>query len=131
MKFLVDTSVLLWSVSERSKLNARAVRILTLAGSNLYLSSASVWEIGIKYAIGRLPLHVEPEVFVSDVHREMGMLPLGIEHHHAIEAARLPRHHADPFDRMLIAQARAEGMMVLTSDRVFGKYEVEWEYCGR
>ena len=129
MKFLLDTSVLLWSVAERSKLNSRAIRILSLAGSNLYLSAASVWEISIKYAIGRLPLHVEPELFVSEAQRKMGMRPLDIEYLHAVEAGRLPRHHGDPFDRMLIAQARTERMVLLTADRIFQSYEVESEYC--
>lgn len=130
MKFLLDTSVLLWSVADRRKLNSRALRILSLAGSNLYLSSASVWEIAIKYAIGRLPLHVEPEQFVSEVQRKTGMRPLDIDQRHAIEAGRLPRHHGDPFDRMLIAQARTEKMVLLTADRIFQSYEVEQEYCG-
>jgi PIN domain nuclease of toxin-antitoxin system len=130
MKFLLDTSVLLWSVAERAKLNSRAVRILSLAGSNLYLSAASVWEISIKYAIGRLPLHVEPELFVSEAQRKMGMRPLDIDYLHAVEAGRLPRHHADPFDRMLIAQARTERMVLLTADRIFQNYQVEQEYCG-
>ena len=130
MKFLLDTSVLLWSVAERRKLNSRAVRILSLADSNLYLSAASVWEISIKYAIGRLPLHVEPELFVSEAQRKMGMRPLDIDYLHAVEAGRLPRHHGDPFDRMLIAQARTERMVLLTADRVFQNYDVEQEYCG-
>src|SRR5258707_2447599 len=97
MKFLLDTSVLLWSVAERPKLNSRAIRILSLGGSNLYLSAASVWEIAIKYAIGRLPLHVEPERFVSEVQRKMGMRPLDIDQLHAIEAGRLARAPADSF----------------------------------
>src|SRR5258708_4724356 len=130
MKFLLDTSVLLWSVAERPKLNPRTIRILALAGSNLYLSAASVWEIAIKYAIGRLPLHVEPERFVSEVQRKMGMRPLDIDHLHAIEAGRLPRHHGDPFDPMLTAQARAGRKVVLTGDCAFQKYEVEQGYCG-
>jgi PIN domain nuclease of toxin-antitoxin system len=130
MKFLLDTSVLLWSVGDRAKLNSRAIRILSLAGSHLYLSAASVWEISIKYAIGRLPLHLEPELFVSEMQRKMGMRPLDIDHLHAVEAGRLPRHHGDPFDRMLIAQARTERMVLLTADRVFQSYEVEQEYCG-
>jgi PIN domain nuclease of toxin-antitoxin system len=124
MKFLLDTSVLLWSVAERPKLNPRAIRILSLAGSNLYLSAASVWEIAVKCAIGRLSLHVEPERFVSEVQRKMGMRPLDIDHLHAVEAGRLPRHHGDPFDRMLIAQAMEEGLTIVTRDRELEAYGV-------
>ena len=124
MKFLLDTSVLLWSVAERRKLNSRAVRILSLADSNLYLSAASVWEISIKYAIGRLPLHVEPELFVSEAQRKMGMRPLDIDYLHAVEAGRLPRHHGDPFDRMLVAQASLEALTLVTSDERLREYDV-------
>jgi PIN domain nuclease of toxin-antitoxin system len=95
MKFLLDSSVLLWSVAERRKLNSRAIRILSLAGSNLYLSAASVWEISIKYAIGRLPLHVEPDLFVSEAQRKMGMRPLDIDFLHAVEVGRLRKLHVE------------------------------------
>jgi len=84
----------------------------------------------IRYAIGRLPLHVEPELFVSEAQRKMGMRSLDIDYVHAVEAGRLPSHHGDPFDRMLIAQARTERMVLLTADRIFESYEVEKEYCG-
>jgi PIN domain nuclease of toxin-antitoxin system len=131
MNYLVDTSVVLWSVAEEHKLNARALDLLSSPTSTLFLSTASVWEIAIKYSLGSLPLHEEPEELISDVMRGMGMHALHISHTHAIEAGRLPNHHRDPFDRMLIAQARAEEMVLLTADRVYQKYKVELEYCGK
>ena len=131
MNYLVDTGVVLWSVAEEHKLNARALDLLSSSASTLYLSTASVWEIAIKYSLGSLLLHAEPQVFIPDVIRGMGMHALHINHTHAIEAGRLPNHHRDPFDRMLIAQAREEEMVLLTADRVFRKYEVEQEFCGK
>lgn len=131
MNYLVDTSVVLWSVVEEHKLNARAIQLISSTASTLYLSSVSVWEIAIKYSLGSLPLHAEPAAFIPEVIRGMRMHPLDINYGHAIEAGHLPGHHRDPFDRMLIAQARSEGMTILTGDRVFQKYDVEQVYCGR
>jgi len=131
VNYLLDTSVALWSVVEEHKLNARARGLLSSAESVLYLSAASVWEVTIKYSLRELPLHEEPETFVPELIQAMGLHTLAINHTHAIEAGRLPGHHRDPFDRMLIAQARTEGMVLLTSDRIFRKYEVEQVYCGR
>lgn len=131
MRLLLDTSVVLWSVAGEHKLNSRATGLLRSSASHLYLSSASAWEIAIKYALGTLKLHVEPAVLVPDIIRGMGMQALDISHLHAIEAGRLPTHHRDPFDRMLIAQARLEGLTLLTADKIFRKYEVEQIFCGK
>jgi PIN domain nuclease of toxin-antitoxin system len=131
MKVLLDTNVVLWSVVEEYKLNTRAIDLLRSKTSILFLSSAAAWEIAIKYALGRLPLPEEPAAFVPDVIRGLGMHVLDITTVHAIEAGRLPKHHRDPFDRMLIAQAREEGLVLLTADRIFEKYKVEQVFCGR
>ena len=131
MRLLLDTSVVLWSVAGEHKLNSRAAELLRSSASHLYLSSASAWEIAIKYALGTLKLHVEPGVLVPEIIRGMGMQPLDISHLHAIAAGQLPTHHRDPFDRMLIAQARLEGLTLLTADTIFRKYEVEQIFCGK
>jgi len=131
MRYLLDTSVLLWSVEDESKLSKRGRELLSSADSEVYLSSASSWEIAIKYALGTLPLHIAPAVFIPEVMQGMALRPLEINHIHAVEAGRLPLHHRDPFDRMLIAQAQVEGMVLLTGDRVFQKYEVDQVFCGK
>lgn len=131
MRFLLDTSVILWSVAEEHKLNARALEAIRSKTDVLYMSAVSAWEIAVKYDLGDLRLHTEPVSFVPEVIRGMGMQVLDITPVHAIEAGRLPHHHRDPFDRMLIAQANVEGMTLLTSDRIFGRYELEQVYCGR
>jgi len=131
MKYLVDTSVLIHSLIAQSKLNQRAISLLSDKSSELYLSAVSSWEITIKVATGKLILPDRPAEFVTRAIRIMSLQSLDITHLHAFAVDTLPNHHRDPFDRMLIAQALAEGMVLLTRDRDFEKYEVEQVYCGR
>jgi PIN domain nuclease of toxin-antitoxin system len=104
MKYLLDTSVFLWSLGAEHKLNKKAQDLLSSSEAELYLSAASSWEIAIKFALGTLALPKPPS---------------------------LPPHHRDPFDRMLIAQARMENMVLLTADRTLLKYEVKTMFCGK
>ena len=113
MKYLVDTSVALWTVLDDRQLNRRAKSVLSSSASSLYFSSASVWEIAIKYSSGDLPLHSEPAIFVPEMIRRMQMQALHITHIYAMEACRLPRIHADPFDRMLVAKRVASNWYCL------------------
>ena len=131
MKYLVDTSVALWTVLDDRQLNRRAKSVLSSSASSLYFSSASVWEIAIKYSSGDLRLHSEPGIFLPEMIRGMQMQALHITHIHAMEAGRLPRIHADPFDRMLVAQASCEQLVLLTADEKLTKYPVRYFYCGR
>ena len=119
MKLLLDTHVLLWAlVVDRRLSNAQAGAIIQ---GELYLSSASIWEIAIKRAIGKLDV---PDHFAKAA-VNAGCRPLPITWVHAEAAAALPMHHSDPFDRMLIAQAQIEGLTVLSSDSKFSAYDVE------
>jgi PIN domain nuclease of toxin-antitoxin system len=131
MKYLVDTSVLIHSLIAQSKLNHRAINLLTDSSSELYLSAVSSWEITIKVGTGKLVLPEKPAEFVTRAMRTMFLRSLDITHIHALAVDALPDHHRDPFDRMLIAQALAEGMILLTRDRIFEKYEVEQIFCGK
>jgi PIN domain nuclease of toxin-antitoxin system len=131
MKYLVDTSVLIHSLISRPKLNDRALSVLADQSSKLYLSSVSSWEIIIKAGLGKLQLPESPSQVVTRAMRELSLLPLNITHAHALAVEDLPNHHQDPFDRMLIAQAQSEGMVLLTSDRIFEKYRVERLFCGK
>ena len=130
MTFLLDTSILLWAVAEPHKLNARARQLLSARASLLYLSSASAWEIAIKYSIGTLKLPADPATFIPTVIQRMSLHNLDIALVHAVEAARLPQHHRDPFDRMLLAQAKIESLTLLTADSIFRKYDVHQLHCG-
>lgn len=119
MKLLLDTHVLLWALIDDPRLSEAQAR--AIGEGELYLSAASVWEIGIKRAIGKLDL---PED-IFDVARDAGCRPLPITWQHAETAAALPPLHSDPFDRMLIAQAIREGLTLVSSDAKFRGYEVD------
>lgn len=91
----------------------------------LYLSAASAWEIAIKSSLGRLRLPMDPAEYVRTRLLQSQTLPLAITHEHALRVASLPAHHRDPFDRLLIAQAQLEALVIMTSDAHFSAYEVE------
>ncbi|MFV0643160.1 MAG: type II toxin-antitoxin system VapC family toxin [Sphingomonadaceae bacterium] len=110
---------MLWSILNDPRLTKTQRQAVT--GGELYLSSASVWEIGIKRSIGKLD--VPEQVF--DIAVDAGCRPLPISWTHAEAAAALPLHHTDPFDRMLIAQARCEGLRLVSSDRKLAAYDVD------
>lgn len=119
MRVLLDTHVLLWAVLNDPRLSKAQVQ--TISEGALYLSAASVWEIEIKRAIGKL--NVPDDLY--DVAVDAGCRPLPISWTHAQAAAVLPRHHTDPFDRMLIAQARCEGLRLASSDAKMAAYDVD------
>jgi PIN domain nuclease of toxin-antitoxin system len=131
VKCLLDTNVFLWGAWTPDKLNQQGLNLLSSGSSELYLSAASSWEIAIKFALGSLPLPEPPPKFIPRVMGAMALRSLDITHSHGIAAGELPRHHRDPFDRMLIAQARSEGMVLLTADKGFAKYDVETMFCGK
>ncbi|SLM33165.1 PilT protein domain protein [Desulfamplus magnetovallimortis] len=124
MKILLDTHVFLWWIIDEPKLSPTACDLIGNGNNDLYWSTASSWEVAIKYALGRLPLPDDPLTFIIEELEENDVKSLSISHIHAFEAALLPLHHKDPFDRMLIAQARTESMVILSCDSCFGFYEV-------
>ncbi|HZJ09402.1 MAG TPA: type II toxin-antitoxin system VapC family toxin [Trueperaceae bacterium] len=102
------------------------MKVVVEDGRNeLLLSAASSWEIAIKFALGRLPLPQPPAKFVPDRIPSSGVTPIAIEHAHVLAVAELPLHHRDPFDRLLIAQARALSVPVMTVDSAFNDYDVD------
>ena len=119
MRVLLDTHVLLWAVLNDPRLTSAQVR--AISEGEVYLSSVSVWEIGIKRAIGKLDV---PEN-LFEIAVDAGCRPLPISWTHADAAAALPLHHSDPFDRVLVAQARCEGLSLASSDSKFRAYDVE------
>ncbi|MGH3320483.1 MAG: type II toxin-antitoxin system VapC family toxin [Streptosporangiaceae bacterium] len=125
MRVLLDTSCWLWMVAASTRLGSDARSILWDTRNELLLSAASSWEIAIKYAIGKLPLPEPPERYVPSRMDATGVTPLRVEHSHALAVTRLPRHHRDPFDRLLVAQAGLEGVPVMTSDAAFDDYDIE------
>jgi PIN domain nuclease of toxin-antitoxin system len=125
LRCLVDTHVWLWLQASPELVAPDAHAVLRDRRNVLYFSAASSWEIAIKYAVGRLALPDEPARYVPDRMRRSGMTPLHVEHADALAVAALARHHGDPFDRMLIAQAQARRIPIVTRDDVFETYGVE------
>lgn len=121
---LLDTHVWLWMNGAPERLSEAARAILGDGEQTLYLSAASTWEIAIKHAAGKLELPQPPERYIPSTLAENDVKPLAIHQAHTWRAAALPLHHRDPFDRMLIAQAQAEGLQVMTVDGKFTHYEV-------
>jgi PIN domain nuclease of toxin-antitoxin system len=130
VKYLLDTGVLIQNLIAQPKLNRRALELLADDSSELYWSAASSWEITIKSGAGKLVLPERPSEFVIRAIRLMSLQALDITHSHVATLERLPNYHRDPFDRMLIAQAQTEGLVLLTADRNFDQYPVETFWCG-
>ena len=124
MRLLLDTQVWLWAVSEPGRIGAEVRALLEDEAHTLLLSAASVWEMAIKYRLGKLPLPEPPSLFVPSRLVRDGVLPLPVEHHHAARVASLPDHHRDPFDRLLVAQAQVERLSLVTADRQLAAYDV-------
>lgn len=120
MNLLLDTHVLLWAVDTPERLDHRARDAIRDPRNRVVASSASAWEISIKTALGKLRFDGD----LTAVLNAVGFDPLAIDVEHALAAGALPPVHRDPFDRMLVAQARAEGLTVVTRDDVFDGYDV-------
>ncbi len=96
----------------------------------ILLSAASSWEIGIKYALGKLPLPKPPRLYVPDRMQRSGTTGLAVEHAHALGVSDLPALHRDPFDRLMIVQAQSLGLRLVTADPLITQYEVDVEFIG-
>src|SRR5262249_34488767 len=123
MRLLADTHAFLWFVSGDARLSRTARRALERQSGAWGISAATVWEMAIKSAIGRLTLPTPVTEYIEDKVRA-GVRVLSIDWTHAAAVESLPRHHGDPFDRLLIAQAKIEGLAIVTRDGVFREYGV-------
>lgn len=124
MKLLVDTHVFIWFILDAPQLGPRAKALLMDPAHERFLSVVSVWEVVIKHDLGKLKLAEGVSGFLGDIEQaHFQVLDLTVSQ--VAELSGLPLHHRDPFDRMLIAQARSEGMDLLTSDAAFGAYDLK------
>ncbi|HYW13536.1 MAG TPA: type II toxin-antitoxin system VapC family toxin [Longimicrobium sp.] len=124
MRLLLDTHALLWWLSADSQLARRSNEAIGDDDSAVYVSAASAWEIATKARLGKLP---GTESLAQDFEAEIkqhGFLPLSISVEHGQRAGSLPGPHKDPFDRMLIAQAQAENLVLVSNEAVFDQYGV-------
>ncbi len=120
MRILVDTHVLLWWFGESDRLRREHAALLADANNSLWVSACSGWEFSIKQKLGRLGAPGDFGMAVAD----SGFEELAITLVHGLVAGQLPLHHRDPFDRMLVAQAQIEQMVIMTVDPVFDAYDV-------
>ncbi len=124
MKALLDTHVFLWWVMDDERLTTYIQDFIADVRNELFLSSASCWEIAIKTKIGRLKLPDKPEKFIPDQMIVNNISGLPIQVVHALHVYSLPDHHNDPFDRMLVAQAQIERIPIVTNDHLIADYDV-------
>ncbi len=121
LKLLLDSHVVLWVLADDPRLGTEARDAIGDPENDVAVSAASIWELEIKVATGRLRIDAEllPEVV------QVGYGVLDITAQHGVAAARLPLHHRDPFDRLLVAQAQLEGLTLVTRDALFAPYAVD------
>ena len=117
MRLLLDTHIMLWLLGGSRRVS-RSTRQSVAQADEVFVSAASVWEIGIKRALGRISVPVDYVAYVERAH----FRPLPITFEHAQRAGDLPPHHDDPFDRMLVAQAGVEHLTLVTADRRLAAY---------
>lgn len=120
MRVLLDTHVLLWTLAEPERIGADAAEAFRIRVTATVVSAASLWEIAIKRAAGKLTAPDD----LPDRLRALGHEILPIRPEHAWRAGALPMHHRDPFDRMLVAQAQAEDLVLVTHDGRLADYEL-------
>jgi PIN domain nuclease of toxin-antitoxin system len=128
VKVLLDTCTFLWVCAGSPDLSASARRIFSDPANEVYLSAVSAWEIALKHALGRLPLPDPPDRFVPQQRALHAIDPLPLDEAAVLQLGKLPVRHRDPFDRMLVCQAVAHGLIVLTPDPLIEQYPVRTQW---
>jgi PIN domain nuclease of toxin-antitoxin system len=124
MRILLDTHVLLWALAAPARLPRTAREALEDRGNDILFSAASIWEIAIKSQLLRTDFGVGADEITAAA-RETDFIELPISALHAAEVAKLPPHHKDPFDRLLVSQARTEPARLMTADQAIGAYSTD------
>lgn len=124
MKYLLDTHIFLWWITDSPKLKQNIRDLISDRTNTLFLSSASIWEMMIKSNLSKLDLPENPRLFIKEQVALNSIYILNITMDHSFEIYGLPEIHKDPFDRMLIAQASIEGLTLITTDSLIAQYSV-------
>ncbi|HED10130.1 MAG TPA: type II toxin-antitoxin system VapC family toxin [Caldithrix abyssi] len=124
MRLLLDTHAFLWIVSDDKKLPEDVKRCFLDSGNEIFISSASIWEMAIKISLGKLKIGIDLNAFVKNhvMGNDIGILNIRLSHIYRLE--NLPFHHRDPFDRLIICQAIDENLQIVSRDSSFDKYSV-------
>lgn len=123
MNLLLDTHTLIWYITDNQRLPANTRSLIELPENICFVSLATYWEMGIKNSLGRLDFK-KPIMTIFEIIEQSGFEILPFNVNHILKATSLPFHHYDPFDRMIIGQAIADGLSIVTKDEKFPKYEV-------
>ena len=121
MKLLIDTHIFIWASTNQGRLTEAQRAAIASETNTVFVSAVTAWEIAIKAALGRLAFTLNS---FETIRIGMGFSPLPITLAHGIAVGSLPRHHGDPFARMLVAQARTDGLTLATVDRALRRYDV-------
>ncbi len=121
MNLLLDTHVALWAIADSPKLPKKARELIQSPKSSVWISAVTIWEIAIKYKLGRGDMPISSQDALR-YFRDAGYVFLPVEPEHAVAVEDLPAHHADPFDRLLVAQALTEPMRLITHDATVAQY---------
>jgi PIN domain nuclease of toxin-antitoxin system len=124
VRLLLDTHAFLWFITNDSRLTPTAQTLIADSDNDILISPASYWETAIKISIGKYPLSVSFETFITRGIEGNGFKVLSIEPRHAAALTSMPFHHRDPFDRLLVAQAHVEGIPVVSSDAILDHYGI-------
>ena len=125
MSYLLDTHTFIWVATDSSRLSDAAKEIILNPENNLYLSAASVWEMSIKTSAGKLLLQRPLEQIINEQIQTNGIEILNIEYAHTLVVSKLPWHHRDPFDRLLVAQCQIEQLGLIGCDSEIEKYDIQ------
>ena len=123
-RYLLDTHVVLWWAEGDAKLSPKHIELLRDETNEIYLSVVSAWEVSIKASQGKLHISQEPLPYFQQIANRCQFTVLPVQLSHAAGVYRLPKVHNDPFDRLLISQARSENLTVLSDDALFTKYDL-------
>jgi PIN domain nuclease of toxin-antitoxin system len=124
MRLLLDSHTLIWSADRPDRITANAMTAMSDTANELLVSAATLWEIAIKFGLGRLPLSLPYRQWMEKAMVDLGLVLLPITLDHAERQALLPWHHRDPFDRLLVAQAQVEGVPLVSADTTLDPYGI-------
>ena len=124
MRLLLDTCTFLWIVSGSSQISKRVAQEFSNPDNEVFLSVVSAWEIGVKYSLGALRLPKPPLEYVVSQREAHAIAALPLNETEALYLPKIPKHHRDPFDRMLVCQAVAGGLTILTPDPLISQYPI-------
>ena len=124
MRLLLDSHTVIWAVDDPARLGSQAALALQDAANDLLLSAATIWELSIKVGLGKLSLSLPFRQWMNQAITDLGTTILPITVEYADVQARLPDHHGDPFDRLLVAQTQVENVTLVSIDAVFDRYGI-------